>query len=136
MLEQWEADRLLRMPKTYSGSLAVDLKQGADDDYQLESSDGTAFFVLDVRRSRRNPRKARFQLRYRREIVLARLCTSVPHMNPDGVRIRFPHLHTYKENFGDKWAEEIDLQGDVASSLEFFCKKINLPAPVIQGGLT
>ncbi|GAA3461442.1 hypothetical protein J2S66_004857 [Saccharothrix longispora] len=60
MLEQWEADHLLRMPKTYSGSLTVDLEQGADDDYQLESDDGTRYFVLDVRRSRRNPRKARF----------------------------------------------------------------------------
>lgn len=136
MLEQWEADRLLKLPKTYSLSLVVDLGPGVDDDHQVESSDGTEFFVLDVRVSRRNPRKARFQLRYRREIVLARLCMSVPHSNPDGVLLGFPHLHLYKEDHGAKWAEQIDLQADAATGLEFFCEKINLPSPNIQGGLT
>jgi hypothetical protein len=27
-----------------------------------------------------------------------------PHRNPDGTEIPCPHLHTYREGFGDKWA--------------------------------
>ncbi|GAA3461443.1 hypothetical protein J2S66_004856 [Saccharothrix longispora] len=67
--------------------------------------------------------------------MLARLCTSVPHANPDGASLRFPHFHTYRESFDDKWAVEVEIKGDLASALQFFCKKINLPEPVIQGGL-
>ncbi|GAA1980812.1 DUF6978 family protein [Amycolatopsis minnesotensis] len=136
MLEQWHADQLLRARKVYSRSLRVDLEQGADHDYAVESDDGNDHFLLDVRRSLRNPLKARFQLRYRRDIVLARLCTSVPHGNPDGTVIGFPHLHKYREGDLDKWAETVDNFADPAEALNFFCREINLPEPELQGGLT
>lgn len=136
MLEQWRADQLLRVPKVYETSLRVTLTPGADVDYQVVSDEGDEHFLLDVRTSARNRRKARFQLRYRRELVLARLCTSAPHGNPDGVRIAWPHLHRYREGYGDKWAEQLGEFIDIASALEHFCKVINLPAPEIRGGLT
>lgn len=136
MLEQWQADELLRIRKVYSRSLGVDLEQGADDDYPVESDDGTEHFILDVRRSWRNVRKARFQLRYRRDIVLARLCTQAPHTNPDRVRIEPPHLHRYQEDYGDKWAEPLEEFDDLSDALNYFCQVINLPIPEIQGGLT
>ena len=92
--------------------------------------------MLDVYRSRRNIRKVRFQLRYRRDIVLARLCTAVSHGNPDGSVIRFPHLHLYREGYLDKWAHEISSGLDSpASALEHFCTVISLPVPEMQGGL-
>jgi hypothetical protein len=72
MLEQWHADQLLRVPKVYSVSLTVVLTPGGQDDYPVESDDGGHHFLLDVMSSRRNRRKARFQLRYRRDIVPAR----------------------------------------------------------------
>jgi hypothetical protein len=136
MLEQWEADHLLHTPKVYSNSLSVDLSPGVDDDYPLESEDGTEFFLLDVWRPRRNLRKARFQLRYRRGIVLARLCTSVTHLNPDDQHVGAPHLHLYREGCEDKWATRVGPHEDLSASLGFFCKQINLPVPVLQGGLT
>lgn len=84
MLQQWQADRLLAVSKIYTASLTVDITPGADHDYQVESDDETAFFLLDVRRSRRNPKNFRVQLRYQRDIVLARLFLSTPHANPGG----------------------------------------------------
>ena len=27
-----------------------------------------------------------------------------PHRNPDGVEMACPHLHVYREGYGDKWA--------------------------------
>ena len=27
-----------------------------------------------------------------------------PHTNPDGEEISTPHLHVYRENYGDRWA--------------------------------
>jgi hypothetical protein len=71
MLEQWEADHLLRARKLYSHDAVVDLGRGADNDYQVETDDGLEFFLLDVRGPGRNPAKARFQLRYRRDIVFS-----------------------------------------------------------------
>jgi hypothetical protein len=136
MLEQWRADQLLRVRKVYGATLRVNLAAGTDADYPVESDDGNEHFLLDVRTSRRNPRKARFQLRYRREIVLARLCTSVPHGNPDGVRVGWPHLHLYREGEHDKWAEELVGLDDKESALKFFCMRISLPDPVIYGGHT
>ena len=136
MLEQWEGDRLLVIPKVYSRSTVVDLSVGADADYPLESDDGTELFVLDVRRPVRNKRKVRFQLRYQRDIVLTRLCTSVPHTNPDGELVGAPHLHIYREDYEAKFAEQLEPFNDHIDALKFFCKKINLPMPDVQGGIS
>jgi hypothetical protein len=78
--------------------------------------------------------KAKFQLRYRRDIVLARLCTSVPHTNPDGIAIGSPHFHRYREGFGARYAESVGPFSDVPSALNFFCDQLNLPQPDIEGG--
>ena len=32
-----------------------------------------------------------------------------PHRNPDGEEINCPHIHVYKEGFGDRWAKPLDL---------------------------
>ncbi|WP_178379897.1 DUF6978 family protein [Cryptosporangium aurantiacum] len=135
MLEQWQARDLLRMPKIYSRDALVDLSAGVDDDLAIESEDGAEFFLLDVWRSRRSSRKARFQLRYRRGIVLARLCTSIPHTNPDGEHIGAPHLHLFREGYEAKWAEGLAPFPTHRAALEDFCKRINLPTPDIQGGV-
>jgi hypothetical protein len=136
MLVQGQADYLLTMPKVYVETTTVDLAPGVDDWYILQSDDETETFFLDIRRGRRNQMKARFQLRYRREIVLARLCTSVAHTNPDDEVLGSPHFHRYREGFGDKFAELVDPFPDVPSALNFFCDRVNLPYPDIQGGVS
>src|SRR5690349_5974217 len=105
MLEQWQANRLLAVPKVYAVTTMIDIAPGTDYDYQLESDDGYETFIFDVRVPRRNVSKTRFQLRYQRNIVLARLCHSAPHTNPDREFVESPHFHTYRERFDDKWAE-------------------------------
>ncbi len=112
----------------------IDLAPGADDDYQLESNDGYEVFIFDVRIPRRNVNKARFQLRYQRSVVLARLCHSAPHTNPDGEFVESPHFHTYREGFDDKCAESLEGVRSVIDSLEVFCRRVNLPLPSFQGG--
>lgn len=134
MLEQWEAERLLTMPKIYTYDATISLDPGSSQDHPLESHDGTEFFLLDVRRSRRNPQNVRLQLRYRRDVVLARLCLSKRHRNPDQELINAPHFHKYREGYDDKFAEDVDPFVDIAAALGFFCKQINVPMPAMQGG--
>jgi Family of unknown function (DUF6978) len=134
MMEQGQADYLLGMPKVYAETTTVDLSPGADTFYILGSDDETETFFLDVYRGHRNLMKARFQLRHRRDVVLARLCTSAPHTNPgDDELLGSPHFHRYREGFAARFAELVDPFADVSSALNFFCDRINLPYPDIQG---
>ncbi|MCD2193596.1 hypothetical protein LQ327_09405 [Actinomycetospora endophytica] len=137
MLEEWEAKRLLALPKAYVGPPTVDLRPGSDRDYPLESDDGTEFFLLDVWMSPRNPDKARFQFRHSPHgAVLSRLCTAVPHTNPDGEYCEPPHLHVFHEEVIDKWAVHRSDIFDISYALQVFCDIIHLPVPAIEGGLT
>jgi hypothetical protein len=136
VLEQWEADRLLAADKIYTHSTTLVLTPGASDEYQVEDADGHEFFLLDVWCSRHNAQKGRFQLRYRRSVVLARLCTAVPHTNPDGGELRWPHFHRYREDYEDKWAEQVGPSVDLPEAMEYFCNRINLARPDIQGGIS
>lgn len=136
MLEQWEADHLLSAPKIYSIDMLVEVGRGADNDYQVETDDGLEFFLLDVRGPTRDPERARFQLRYKRDIVLARLCMKARHTNPDGQRFDGPHLHIYQEGFDAKIAEAVGPFDSIEGALISFCRRINLVEPTIQGGLS
>lgn len=49
--------------------------------------------------------KITFQTRARKAVVLVRLdIDGPPHRNPDGEEIGCPHIHLYREGYGDKWA--------------------------------
>jgi hypothetical protein len=105
-LTQTEADALIAMPKIR-----------ADDDrycypdlggaicMPLTSEDKQENFLLDVSRGRIDLLKVKYQNRGRQVIVLVRLDLGGPgHRNPDGEEISTPHLHVYREGYGDKWA--------------------------------
>ena len=71
----------------------------------LISLDRTEDFLLDVTRSRIDLAKITYQNRGRVVVVLMRLdLNGAPHRNPDGGQMPCPHLHIYREGFGDKWA--------------------------------
>lgn len=105
-LTQTEADALLGMEKhrfdetrhqfpTLGGSIVV----------PLISVNKRENFLLDVTRGRINLKKVTYQNRARTAVILARLdIDGSPHENPDGQEISCPHLHTYREGYGDKWA--------------------------------
>ena len=107
LLTQHEADSLLAMEKYYRGSKKMfvfpDLKNKLI--IPLHSHDKKEEFILDLTHGRISLEKNTFQTRARKAIVLARLdLGGSPHRNPDGEELECPHLHLYKEGFGDKYA--------------------------------
>ncbi len=74
----------------------------------LRSADGREQFLLDMSRGRINLLKGTYQNRARQTAILARVdFGGAPHRNPDGIEIPCPHLHRYREGYGDKWAEPV-----------------------------
>jgi hypothetical protein len=77
-------------------------------------------FHLDVSRGRIDLLKGKYQNRSRQAIILVRLdFGGKPHRNPDDEEIACPHLHVYREGYGDKWAMPVppDRFPDVTDSL-------------------
>lgn len=81
-------------------------------------------------------------MRTQTSIVLIRLdLAGTTHRNPDGELIPCPHLHRYKEGFGDRWAmpipEDLFKQVDniIATMYDFadYCHVVQLPQVI--GGL-
>lgn len=90
-------DKRWRLPDT-GGGLVV----------PLVSTDGDEAFHLDIGRGRINLAKGKIQNRARTTMVLARIdFGGPPHRNPDDQDIPCPHLHLYREGFGDRWAVPI-----------------------------
>ena len=59
--------------------------------------------MLDVTRGQIKLTKATYQNRARQVIVLMRLdLDGSTHRNPDDQEIPCPHLHVYREGFGDR----------------------------------
>lgn len=64
-------------------------------------------FSLDVTQ-KRIVLKLKCQLRCTTEaVVLARLDFASPHRNPDGTAVGVPHLHIYREGYGDRFAYKV-----------------------------
>ena len=87
-------ERLWRLPDT-SGGIVV----------PLASAGGDEPFHLDISRGRINLAKGKIQNRARTTTVLARIdFGGAPHRNPNDEEIACPHVHLYREGFGDRWA--------------------------------
>jgi hypothetical protein len=72
----------------------------------IVSEDRRETFLLDIQTGRINLSKVTFQTRGRQVVVLVRLdIAGPPHRNPDGQEVPCPHLHVYREGYGDKWAQ-------------------------------
>ncbi|MFM9967923.1 MAG: DUF6978 family protein [Burkholderiales bacterium] len=106
ILTQHEADALLALDKHYQGAERYSFPGlGGAIRVPLHSSDRREEFSLDVTRGRIVLEKFTFQNRARKAVVLARLdLGGPPHRNPDGEELACPHLHLYREGYGDKWA--------------------------------
>ena len=108
----------------------------------LISVDRREPFHLDVWRSRIDLAKGNYQNRGRQVVVLVRLdFGGSPHRNPDHNMVESPHLHLYREGFGDKWAfpvpgERFQNLSDSWRTLEDFMSYCNIvEPPVIRRGL-
>lgn len=135
-LTQQDADNLIAMPK-----VRTDDEERAFSNRQhslivpLFSQDKRESFILDIHSGQINLSKITFQNRFRQVIVLVRLdIGGPPHRNPDGVEMQCPHLHVYREGFGDKWALPIPVNkfydlNDHWTTLQDFMKYCTIIEP-------
>lgn len=142
-LKQIEADALIEMENHRLNEDRHDFPMNGEKlTIQLQSADRREPFLLDISRGRIDLLRGKFQNRARQVVVLVRLdFAGAPHRNPDGEEIPCPHLHIYKEGYGDKWAypispdqfPRIDNLWDTLDDFMGFCN-ITIP-PFIERGL-
>lgn len=135
-LTQAEADTLIAMEKhriddtrwNYPGL-------GGSIIIPLISTDRRENFLLDISRSKIDLAKGTYQNRSRQVIVLVRLdFGGQPHRNPDGQEISSPHLHLFREGYGDKWAVPVPVDhfsnmSDLWQTLQDFMRFCNITEP-------
>ena len=141
-LTQSEADSLLAMGKHRADTIGRKYPDfGGKVAAPPISVDGREQFFLDLYRARIGLRKRTFQNRGRQVAILARLDFGAPHRNPDGEEIGSPHLHLYREGFGDKWAFPVQPDSfpnlhDPRMTLEDFMRFCNIVTPpIVDWGL-
>lgn len=142
-LTQAEANALIAMAKHRIDNEEWDYPDfGGGISVPLVSADRREQFVLDIRRGRIDLARGTYQNRGRQVVILVRLdFGGAPHRNPDGEEITSPHLHLYREGYGDKWA--VPVSGDRFQNvhdpwrtLEDFMRYCNIiEPPVIRRGL-
>ena len=142
LLTQQEANDLLALEKYCSGEERVDLPAlKGSQRLPLYSADQREEFSLDITRGKALLTKHTFQTRARKVVVLARLdLAGPPHRNPDGKEIDCPHLHLYREGYGDKWAEPLPEMfagiDDAVKLLDKFMDYCRIVGkPIIERGL-
>ena len=144
-LTQTEADALLALEKRRSDDTQWDYPYSSlmgTVTIPLLSMDRREKFLLDIRRAQINLAKGTYQNRGQEVVILARLdFGGAPHRNPDGEEIGSPHIHLYREEFGDKWAFPIPSDrfanlDDPWQTLEDFMRFCNIvEPPIIRRGL-
>jgi hypothetical protein len=142
-LTQAEADLLIAMEKVREDEQSWDYPGlGGQISVPVMSKNKRENFILDVSRGRIDLLKGTYQNRARQVVILIRLdFGGRPHRNPDGVEVPSPHLHVYREGFGDKWAVPVSADKfpnltDLWGTLEDFMRFCNIiEPPRIERGL-
>src|SRR4030042_4989620 len=108
-LTQSEADALVVMEKVKTDDQSWRYPSfGGRISIPLASRNKRENFLLDVSIGKIDLLKGTYQNRALQIVVLVRLdFGGQPHRNPDGQEIPSPHLHRYREGYGDKWATPI-----------------------------
>ena len=142
-LLQADADALIALTKIAMDEQAWQFPNlGGRVSIPLQSQDGREFFCLDCHRGRIDLSKLTHQNRTREVVILVRLdLGGRPHRNPDDQEVPSPHLHLYREGFGDRWAfpvppDRFTNLGNVQQTLADFMDYCNVAVrPQIQWGL-
>lgn len=142
-ITQAEADALIAMEKRRVDDTRWNYPGlGGSISIPLISNDKRENFLLDVSRGKIDLLKGTYQNRARQIIVLIRLdFGGQPHRNPDGQEISSPHLHLYREGYGDKWAAPVPADrfpkmSDLWQTLQDFMSFCNITEPpFIERGL-
>jgi hypothetical protein len=135
-LTQAEADALIAMEKHRVNEDLADFPMGGQSVVlPLQSVDKREQFLLDLSRGRIDLAKVKMQNRGRQVVVLVRLdLGGAPHRNPDDQEVPVPHLHVYREGYGDKWAvplpaDRFSNPTDVWATLCEFMQFCNISEP-------
>ncbi|MFQ5646059.1 MAG: hypothetical protein ACE5GM_03940 [bacterium] len=134
-LTQTEADQLVAMEKHRADDSSYDFSNQTALSIPLVSANKREHFLLDLGRGRVKISKIKYQNRTRQTVILVRLeLNGAPHRNPDGEEVPCPHLHLYREGFGDKWAYPLPADGftnptDTWKTLNDFMKYCNIVRP-------
>ena len=142
-LTQAEADALIAMEKHRVNDDRMGFPTGGQSiTFALQSLNKREQFLLDLSRDRIDLLKVKMQNRARQVVILVRLdLAGAPHRNPDGEEIPVPHLHVYREGYGDKWAmsvppDRFTSTGDLWTTLREFMGFCNITRPpFIERGL-
>jgi hypothetical protein len=135
-LTQAEADALTAMEKHRTNEDRHDFPMaGISLAVPPQSSDKREQFLLDISRGRIDLLRVKYQNRARQVVVLVRIdFGGAPHRNPDDTDVPCPHLHVYKEGYGDKWAIPLPVDrfrktSDLWITLEDFMRYCNITKP-------
>jgi len=135
-LTQSEADALVAMEKHCVETRLYDFPYAGEKlSIPLQSTDGREHFLLDISRGQIDLCKVKYQNRARQVVVLIRLdFGGGPHRNPDGKEIPCPHIHVYREGYGDKWAippptDDFSSLDSLWQTLEDFMRYCNITQP-------
>jgi hypothetical protein len=135
-LTQAEAEALIAMQKHRVTNDRHEFPmRGESLTVPLQSPDKREHFLLDLSRGRIDLMKVKMQNRGRQVVVLVRLdLGGAPHRNPDDTEVPSPHLHVYREGYGDKWAIPVPTErfrdtSDLWATLEDFLRFCNVTQP-------
>jgi hypothetical protein len=135
-LTQAEAEALIAMEKHRVTNDRHEFPmRGESLTVPLQSPDKREHFLLDLSRGRIDLMKVKMQNRGRQVVVLVRLdLGGAPHRNPDDTEVPSPHLHVYREGYGDKWAIPVPTErfrdtSDLWATLEDFLRFCNVTQP-------
>lgn len=135
-LTQAEADALIALEKHRATSERHDFPMGGESlTVSLHSADKHEHFLLDLSRGRIDLLKVKMQNRARQVVVLVRLdLGDAPHRNPDDTEVPAPHLHVYREGYGDKWAIPVPTASfrntsELRTTLDDFLRFCNVTQP-------
>ena len=142
-LTQAEADALIALPKYKEDNNVWNYPSlGGSVSIPLTSVDKRERFLLDISHGQINLLKGKHQNRARQSCILVRLDFGGSlHRNPDDTEIPCPHLHLYREGYGDKWAipapkDKFSDITDIWRTFQDFMAYCNIVSPPqIQRGL-
>jgi len=128
MLTQMEANELISMKKKFENKKQTVLNESFEECFNLISENKQEHFVLDMKQGKIDLKKIKYQNRFDEVIPLVRFESKGIHENPDGTIIKGPHIHIYKEGYGDKFAVPSPFNNpeDVLESIKQFCKYCNI----------
>ena len=112
-LTQVEAESLIQVQKVFEDRSAIIMNRPYKTERKLFSvANHMDVFYLNLNETAIEFGKYSINNRFF-QIPLVRICIDKDsvHENPDGKLIRGSHIHVFKENYGDKFADDLNLYG-------------------------